>query len=426
VPDASDAANGVTAATSGGGGDAALSPAAVEAESHRLLEAFSALVVAEGAQLLGVSVELAAIVGNGLLSTDLLSGLVDRLCQARGMRCLALRGMALTTSAMRCLLRGEWGVALTDFVAVLLGGFIPPLDTVASYAGCAAVGADAAARRTLEATIHAFRTDAAVAFAKRDDDIRRIMPVALLAASHAAIQLLHAHELERGIRLGMLAAQTALPVGDPLTLEVLHRLWAEAYNEFQRLLGLEGPLGGVTAAAATAAAAAVTAAAGGGKAAGVPGASTSSTAAPLFPAAGAAAAALAASAAGVPAAVGPAADAAASPADGGDGASGDASLLTRRRDFLAAVRVLVDLFAPASAAPVHRPPQHALTAPLLAELDAAVRSPLAAVADYTVLRGEVFRYWLQAVDRAGELTPEGLRCAGAALCLHGVEVARRR
>eukprot|EP00168_Porphyra_purpurea_P019038 TRINITY_DN7400_c0_g1_i1.p3 TRINITY_DN7400_c0_g1~~TRINITY_DN7400_c0_g1_i1.p3 ORF type:complete len:201 (+),score=69.04 TRINITY_DN7400_c0_g1_i1:437-1039(+) len=165
------------------------------------------------------------------------------------MRCLALRGMALTTSAMRCLLRGEWEGALNTFVAVLLGGYIPPLEAVAAYAGCPSMGTDAAARRTLDAIIHAFRTDAAVAFAKRDDDIRRIMPVALLAASHAAIHHLCAHELEAGIQLGMLAAQTALPVGDPLTLAVLHRLWAEAYNDFQRLLGLTGPLGGVAAAA---------------------------------------------------------------------------------------------------------------------------------------------------------------------------------
>ncbi|GAB0489650.1 hypothetical protein MMPV_000875 [Pyropia vietnamensis] len=424
---------GGTTAMGGVAGEDGGGPIDQETESHRLLEAFSRLVVADGPRKLGVASDLAAAVGTGLLSSVAMAGLVDRLKRARALRALALRGVGLTTNGIRAVLAGNWEYALYTLVGVLLGVYIPPHAEVASASGDTAL-ADLYAVRAYDDVVHQFRTDPLLAFAKQDEIVRRVLPVALVATSHRCIQVLHLNDLQRGIRVGHLAADTALPVGDALTVRELHRIWAAAYNGFKAALGLDGPPGSATDAVAppvpvpprdTAEAATAGAGAAPAATAGTVGSHRFSPAA-TGSAVGAVAAdggppVLPLGATDAPATAATRAVAAPLPPPAAGAATEDdaaAALLTRKRDFLAAVRQLVDKFDTPGVASSHRPPQSRLLPVDVAALDASTRAPAASLAEYVAARSHVMRFWALAVDGANEMHAESLRRAGEALWHH--------
>lgn len=426
----------------GGGGTTAMGGGAgedgggvdQETESHRLLEAFSQLVVSDGARQLGVSSDMAASVGAGLLSSVTMAGLVDRLKRARALRALALRGVGLTTNGIRAVLRGDWEYALYTLAGVLRGAYIPLPEEVTSSSGNLAL-ADLYAVRADGAdgtVMNQFHTNRNLAFAKQDEIVRRVLPVALVATSRRCIQVLHLNDLQGGIRVGNLAADTALPVADPLTVRELHRIWAGAYNGFKAALGLDGPPGSATdavappvpvppreaaeAATADTHAAPTTATPAAGsrlfsqEALGSPAGGVQGDGGTLAPPLGAADAAAATATSPHPTAAAADDDAA-------------VALLVRKRDFLAAVRRLVDKFDTASVASSHRLPQSQLLPVDVTALEAATRAPAASLAEYVAARAQVLGFWNLPADDANEMHAESLRRAGEALLHHTQAVA---
>lgn len=95
----------------------------------------------------------------------------------------------------------------------------------------------------------------------------------------------------------------------------------------------------------------------------------------------------------------------------------------RKREFLAAVRRLVDKFDTPGMASSHRPPQSQLQPMDVAALDAATRAPAASLGEYVAARAQVLRFWSLAVDGANEMHAEPLGRAGEALWQHTQAVA---